>query len=51
MGTNWNALYVLNNSDTYFDSFGVERIPKKIIKFIGNKNIKQIFLEYKHKIQ
>ena len=23
----------------YFDSFGVEHIPKEITKFIGNKNI------------
>ena len=29
------------NSDniTYFDSFGVEYIPKEIKKFIGDKNI------------
>ena len=26
---------------TYFDSFGVEHIPKEIIKFINNKNIKR----------
>ena len=25
---------------TYFDSFGVEHIPKEIRKFIGNKNVK-----------
>ena len=30
------ALYV--NNKTYFDSFGVEHIPKEIIKFIDNKN-------------
>ena len=24
---------------TYFDSFGIEQIPKQIRKFIGNKNI------------
>ena len=24
---------------TYFDSFGVEHVPKEIRKFIGNKNI------------
>ena len=33
------ALYVLNNDVTYFDSFVVERIPKEIKAFIGNKNI------------
>ena len=33
-------MYVLNNNVTYFDSFGVEHIPKEIKAFIGNKNIK-----------
>ena len=37
-GTRWIALYVLNNDVTYFDSFGVEYIPKEIKTFIGNKN-------------
>ena len=40
IGTHWVALLLLNNDVTYFDSFGVEHIPKEIIKFIGNKNIK-----------
>ena len=40
IGTHWIALYVLNNDVTYFDSFGVEHIPKEIKAFIGNKNIK-----------
>ena len=52
IGTHWVALYVcndspkdVNNNDiTYFDSFGVEHIPKKIKKFIDsslhNKNMK-----------
>ena len=35
----WVALYVNNKTVTYFDSFGVEHIPKEIKKFIGNKNI------------
>ena len=39
-----NALYVNNKTATYFDSFGVEHIPKEIMTFIGssssnNKNI------------
>ena len=38
--THWVALYVSNNDDTYFDSFGVNHIPKEIKKFISNKNIK-----------
>ena len=33
------ALYVKNNDITYFDGFGVEHIPKEIIKFIGRKNV------------
>ena len=40
IGTHWVALYVLNNDITYFDSFGVEHIPKEIRKFISNKNMK-----------
>ena len=37
--THWVALYVHNNDVTYFDSFGVEHIPKEIKAFINNKNI------------
>ena len=33
-------MYVKNNDITYFDSFGVEHIPKEIKAFIKNKNIK-----------
>ena len=50
IGTHWIALYVQstsvydtyvkNNEVIYFDSFGVEHIPKEIKKFIGNKDIK-----------
>ena len=46
--THWVALYVYNNDVTYFDSFGVEHIPKEIKTFINrplsptlqNNNIK-----------
>ena len=32
--------WIVNSKNvTYFDSFGVEHIPKEIRKFIGNKNI------------
>ena len=37
IGFHWIALYVQNNDVTYFDSFGVEHIPKEIKTFIGNK--------------
>ena len=36
IGTHWIALYVKNNDITYFDSFGVEHIPKEIKAFIKN---------------
>ena len=39
IGTHWVALYVNNKTAKYFDSFGVEHIPKEIMKFIDNKKI------------
>ena len=30
IGTHWITLYVNDNSIIYFDSFGVEHIPKKL---------------------
>ena len=38
IGIHWIALYVKAKNITYFDSFGVEHIPKEIKKCIGNKN-------------
>ena len=49
-GTHWIALYVKNNVITYFDSFGVEHIPKEIKAFI-NEMLRQIFSGYRHTIQ
>ena len=40
IGTHWIALYCRNIEITYFDSFGVEYVPKEIEKFIGHENIK-----------
>ena len=42
IGTHWVALYVQNNNNNviYFDSFGIEHIPKEIKTFINNKNDK-----------
>ena len=37
IGTHWVVLYVHNDDVTYFDSFGVENIPKEIKTFINNK--------------
>ena len=39
IGTHWITLYVNNKIVTYFDSFGVEHIPKEIMKFIARKKI------------
>ena len=38
IGTHWVALWLDNNNATYFDSFGVEHIPKEIKAFINNNN-------------
>ena len=35
-GTHWISLFVKTNAVIYFDSFGVEHIPKEINKFINN---------------
>ena len=40
IGSHWVALYLQNNGVTYFDSFGVEHIPKEIKTFVGDKNVK-----------
>ena len=37
--THWVALYALNNNATYFDSFGIERIPKEIKKVIDQSTV------------
>ena len=40
MGTQWGALFVKPKYTLYFDSFGIEHIPKEIKHTIGNKEIK-----------
>ena len=40
IGTHQVSQYVQNNDVIYFDSFGVEPIPKELRTFISNKNIK-----------
>ena len=50
-GTHWIASFCKKNKIVYFDNFGVEHIPEEIKEFIGNKNIKQTFFEYKQIIQ
>ena len=39
-GTHWVSLLVKTNEAIYFDSFGIEHIPKEINKFINNDMIK-----------
>ena len=38
------------NNIIYFDSFGIEQIPKEIKKLIGNKDIIAIFIECKQMV-
>ena len=38
--THWITSFCVRDEVIYFDSFGVEHIPKEIKEFIGNKNIK-----------
>ena len=40
VGTHWIALYCEQSEIIYFDSFGVEHVPKEVEKFVGHKNIK-----------
>ena len=40
IATHWVALYVQNNNVTYFDTFGVEHIPREVRTFFTNKNMK-----------
>ena len=37
IGTHWVALWINDNTVTYFDSFRVEHTPKKIKAFVNNK--------------
>ena len=39
IGTHWIVLYALNNNVTYFDSFGVEHIPKEVKNFINKSTV------------
>ena len=41
VGTHWIALYVKNNEVIYFDSFGVDHVPKEVVHFIGHKDIER----------
>ena len=38
-GTHWVSLFVKTNEVIYFDSFGIEHIPKEINKFIRSKEL------------
>ena len=41
-GTHWVSLFVKTIEAIYFDSFGIEHIPKEINKFIGNSAVARI---------
>ena len=38
-GSHWIALFIKTNEFIYFDSFGIEHIPKEINKFIRSKEL------------
>ena len=40
VGTHWIALFCNRNEIVYFDSFGVDYVPKEIKEFVENKYIK-----------
>ena len=42
-GTHWVSLFVKPKYTVYFDSFGIEHIPKEINKFINNDIKSNIF--------
>ena len=42
-GTHWVSLFVKANKVIYFDSFGIEHIPKESNKFINNNIERSIF--------
>ena len=44
-GTHWVDLFVKTNEAIYFDSFGIEHIPKEINKFINNDTTKSSSLK------
>ena len=41
-GTHWVALYVNDESESYFDRFELEHVPKEIRKFIKDTDVKMI---------
>ena len=49
-GTHWVPLFVKPKYTVYFDSFGIEHIPKEINKFINN-DIKSNIFRIKHMTQ
>ena len=51
VGTHWIALFCNRNTVIYFDSFGVEHVPKEIKEFVVNKNIIANIFRYKKTIQ
>ena len=38
-GTHWVAIFIQKKNAVYFDSFGVERLPEEIKRFLHGKNL------------
>ena len=49
--THWIALFCNRSETVYFNSFSVEHFPQEIKEFIGNKDKKLTFFEYKQTVQ
>ena len=47
IGTHWIALNTKNNKVIYFDSFGVQYVPKKFKNLLYKTRSKQTYSEYK----
>ena len=45
-GTHWGSLFVKTNEAIYFDSVGVEHIPKEINQFINSDTTKSSSLKH-----
>ena len=50
-GTHWIVIFMKNNEVIYFDSFGVEYIPKEMMEKYEIETLKQIYLEFRIIIQ
>ena len=51
VGTHWIVLFYNKSEIAYFDSFGVEHVPKRLNNLLEIKTLRLTFFEYKQTIQ